>query len=174
MSDSEKDTDSNKSNTNTTQLKQEKNRTANNIKITNTDESNDNDFIDHARLALLSKVLSESQMNRYGEFKKSSIENRRNIKTTNKIEYPRIKRIIQSVLGEHTSIGQSVQIVMHGITKVYAGELIEEAKKILFEEINEGIEKNVKTIQPRHLKEARRRLMKRGSLISHKSEYPFK
>ena len=43
----------------------------------------DNDFIDHERLALLSRIFNEKQMNRYGEYKKSSIENRKNMKTTN-------------------------------------------------------------------------------------------
>ena len=136
-------------------------------------EESDTDFIDHNRITLLSKIFTEKQMERYGEFKKSSIENRKKIRSTNKIEYPRIKKIVQSVLGENIAISNSVQIVMHGIAKIHAGQLIEEAKKILFEESLENYDKKPKPILPKHLRESRRRLMNRGLIPTFNSSYPL-
>lgn len=102
-------------------------------------------------------------MDRYGEFKKSSIENRKKIRSTNKIEYPRIKKIIQSVIGDNIPVSNSVQIVMHGIAKIHAGELIEEAKKIQYNDSNNN-EKYIKPkpLRTKHLREARRRMIQRG------------
>lgn len=118
-------------------------------------------------------------MDRYGEFKKSSIENRKKNRSTNKIEYPRIKKIIQSVLGDHILVSNPVQIIMHGIAKIHAGELVEEAKKVLYEEVEANMGKNLmndvrpRAIKPKHLKEARRRLIAKGSSPSFKNEDPL-
>ncbi len=135
------------------------------------DETNSN-FIEHKRISLFTSLLNDKQMDRYGEFKRSSIENRKRIKSTNKIEYPRIKKIIQNVLGENVPVSNSVQIVMHGIAKIYAGELIEEAKKILFEE-TDLLDNKPKPIKPKHLREARRRFINRGLLPGYKASYPL-
>jgi hypothetical protein len=83
-------------------------------------------------------------MDRYGEYKKSSIEKTKKSRSANKIEYPRIKKIVQSILGDHVPVSNPVQIILHGITKIHAGELIEEAKKIMYEESVENyIEDNL-------------------------------
>ena len=69
---------------------------------------------------------------------------------------------------------------MHGVAKLYAGELVEEAKSILVDEKkmkdqnNEndknddkeliGKKRSYSPIKPRHLREARRRMIERGIL----------
>jgi len=53
----------------------------------------ESNFVDHERLALMSKLFNEKQMNRYAKFKESSLENRKKIRSTNKIEFPRIKKV---------------------------------------------------------------------------------
>ena len=94
------------------------------------------------------------------------------------MECPRIKKIVQNLLGEGVQIGNLVQIILNGVAKIYAGELVEEAKRILVEEEdskNEGDEKETEKtllnkkrynspIRPRHLREARRRMIRRGVL----------
>jgi hypothetical protein len=106
-------------------------------------------------------------MNRYAKFKESSLENRKKIRSTQKIECPRIKKVIQSVLGESTQVSNTIQIAFHGIAKIYAGELVEEAKSIMVEE--EGRDKGkFGPIRTRHLREARRRMIQRGILQDYK------
>jgi hypothetical protein len=102
-------------------------------------------------------------MNRYAKFKESSLENRKNKKSTQKIECPRIKKTIQSVLGENMQISNTIQIAFHGIAKIYAGELVEEAKIIMVEE-DGGKSSKYGPIKSRHLREARRRMIQRGIL----------
>ena len=65
---------------------------------------------------------------------------------------------------------------MNGVTKIYAGELVEEAKKIMVEEDEVknnqenssnkllGKKRYDSPIKPRHLREARRRMIERGIL----------
>lgn len=129
-------------------------------------------FVDHERLALISKFFNEKQMNRYAKFKESSLENRKKIRSANKIECPRIKRVVQSILGENMQISNSIQIAFHGIAKIYAGELIEEAKEILVDEDGEKKEK-YGAIKSRHLREARRRMIQRGILPSYRPRRVF-
>ncbi len=119
--------------------------------------------MDHERVALISQFFTEKQMNRYAKFKESSLENRKNKKSTQKIECPRIKRVIQSVLGENMQISNTIQIAFHGIAKIYAGELVEEAKIIMVEE-DGGKNGKYGAIKTRHLREARRRMIQRGIL----------
>jgi transcription initiation factor TFIID subunit 11 len=126
----------------------------------------DGNFVDHERLALISQFFNEKQMNRYAKFKEASLENRKKVRSANKIECPRIKRVVQNILGENTQVSNSIQIALHGIAKIYAGELVEEAKEIMVEQ--EGTKKNYGPIKVRHMREARRRMFERGILPSHK------
>jgi len=57
------------------------------------DDEAESNFVDHERLALMSKLFNEKQMNRYAKFKESSLENRKKIRSTQKIEFPRIKKV---------------------------------------------------------------------------------
>jgi hypothetical protein len=116
---------------------------------------------------LISELFTDKQMNRYAKFKESSLENRKKQRSTHKIECPRIKKVIQSILGENTPISNTIQIAFHGIAKIYAGELTEEAKTIMVEEENKK-ESKFGPIKPRHLREARRRMIQRGILPDYK------
>jgi hypothetical protein len=128
-------------------------------------------LVDHERLELISHIFNEKQMNRYAKFKESSLENRKKIRSTNKIECPRIKKVVQSVLGESVQISNSIQIAIHGIAKIYAGELIEEAKEIMVDE--EGMKEKYGSIKPRHLRESRRRMILKGVLPNFKPKRLF-
>ena len=110
-------------------------------------------------------------MNRYAKFKESSLENRKKQRSANKIECPRIKRVVQSVLGENMPLSNIIQIALHGIAKIYAGELVEEAKEIMVNE--EGEKPKYGAIKTRHLREARRRMIQRGILQSMKPKRIF-
>ena len=101
-------------------------------------------------------------MNRYAKFKESSLESKKKTKTQNKTDFPRIKKIVQSVLGEAVAINKSVLSIIHGMAKIYAGELVEEAKQIMMSESIESKPQN--PILPRHLREARRRADRSGKL----------
>ena len=111
-------------------------------------------------------------MNRYAKFKESSLESRKKIRSTNKIECPRIKKVVQNVLGENMQISNSIQIALHGIAKIYAGEMVEEAKSIMIEEEGE-IKDKYPPIRTRHLREARRRMVQRGILPNFKPKSFF-
>ena len=133
------------------------------------------------REAYLYELFNDEQIKRYEKYKSSSIEHDKKNRSLQKLECPRIKRIVQNLLGEGVQIGNLVQIILNGVAKIYAGELVEEAKRILVEEEdskNEEDEKDEKDkeikllnkkrynspIRPRHLREARRRMIKRGVL----------
>ena len=111
-------------------------------------------------------------MNRYAKFKESSLENRKKVRSTQKIECPRIKKVVQSVLGENMQISNTIQIAMHGIAKIYAGELVEEAKSIMVDEEEENNARENKVggkfgpIRTRHLREARRKIISRGFIFT--------
>lgn len=136
------------------------------------DNEIEGNFVDHERAALISQLFSDRQMNRYAKFKESSLENRKKIRSTNKIECPRIKKVVQNVLGENMQISNSIQIALHGIAKIYAGEMVEEAKSIMIEEEGENKDK-YPPIRTRHLREARRRMMQRGILPNFKPKTFF-
>ena len=123
----------------------------------------------------LSKILNEEQSNRFDKYKESSIEHDKKNRSLQKLECPRIKKVVQNLLGD-IQIGNLVQIILNGVTKIYAGELVEEAKKIMVEEDEVKNEKDLSSnnllgkkrynspIRPRHLREARRRMIERGVL----------
>ena len=129
------------------------------------------------REVLLYELFNDEQIKRYEKFKSSSIEHDKKNRSLQKLECPRIKKIVQNTLGEGVQIGNLVQIIINGVAKIYAGELVEEAKRILVEEEESKKEKenenekgflnkkrNSSPIRPRHLREARRRMIRRGVL----------
>ena len=134
---------------------------------------------EHKREAFLYDLFNDEEGKRYDKYKSSSIEHDKKNRSLQKLECPRIKKIVQNILGEGVQIGNLVQIILNGVAKVYAGELVEEAKRILVEEedLKNEDEKNEKDekdflnkkrynspIRPKHLREARRRMIKRGVL----------
>ena len=122
----------------------------------------------------LSKLFNQEQSDRFDKYKESSIEHDKKNRSLQKLECPRIKKVVQNLLGD-VQIGNLVQIILNGVTKIYAGELVEEAKKIMVEEDEVQNEQNMNNkllgkkrynspIRPRHLREARRRMIERGVL----------
>ena len=79
------------------------------------------------REIFLFELFNDEQTKRYEKYKSSSIEHDKKNRSLQKLECPRIKKIVQNTLGDGVQIGNLVQIIINGVAKIYAGELVEEA-----------------------------------------------
>jgi len=78
-----------------------------------------------------------------------------------------IKKVMQGITG--SNVGQKTAIVMAGISKIYAGELIETARTVMDE-----WDETTGAIRPRHLREAYRRLKHKNKVPQAKAGTPSK
>lgn len=102
------------------------------------------------KMQVLVSNFSEEQLNRYEMYRRAT--------------FPKaaIKRLMQNITG--TTVSQNVVIAMSGISKVFVGEVIETALDVMEEWGESG------PLQPRHLREAVRRLKNKEMIPSTKSK----
>merc|ERR1711997_1333415 len=96
------------------------------------------------KMQVLVSNFTEEQLDRYEMYRRAA--------------FPKaaIKRIMQTITG--CSVGHNVVIAMAGISKVFAGEVVEEALDYMEKSGESG------PLKPKHLREASRRLRNRGHM----------
>jgi transcription initiation factor TFIID subunit 11 len=99
---------------------------------------------DRKNMQALVAAFSSEQNDRYEFYRRSAFSK------------PAIKRLMQNVAG--VSVPANAVIAMAGMTKVFVGEVVEEALDVRDKLRDDG------PVQPKHLREAVRRLKRKGSV----------
>ncbi|XP_063994100.1 transcription initiation factor TFIID subunit 11 [Diachasmimorpha longicaudata] len=105
------------------------------------------------KMQVLVSNFTEGQLDRYEMYRRAA--------------FPKaaIKRIMQTITG--CSVSQNVVIAMSGIAKVFVGEIVEEALDVMETNSDSG------PLQPKHLREAVRRLRCQGQIPAGKTKKAF-
>ncbi|KAI4470671.1 transcription initiation factor tfiid subunit 11-related [Holotrichia oblita] len=105
------------------------------------------------KMQVLVSNFTEEQLDRYEMYRRAA--------------FPKaaIKRLMQTITG--CSVSQNVVIAMAGIAKVFVGEIVEEVVAAIFLALDVMEEMNdTGPLQPKHLREAVRRIRQQGSIPS--------
>lgn len=113
------------------------------------DEPNDNiasqqDHEELERMRVMVEAFSDHHQDRYEQYRRSSLPR------------SQVKRLMQAVVGSGVAIQPNAVIAMNGVTKVFVGEIVEEALDYR-DSLNE-----TGPLKPNHIREAVRRLRNRG------------